>query len=121
MAHTGIFATAAQCETKMGANVAAGGKAEAFINQMCAEIESEVNNACRYNFSDNYAGLNADVRAHLQAIESAYVAIKGISYDMSGYTSRIEAEDMINILWDDLKRHMALLKDRKTTTYMKGA
>ena len=33
---------------------------------------------------------------------------------MSGYTSRTEAEDMINVLRDAALRGMSLLRDKKT-------
>lgn len=121
MAHTGIFATKAECDSKAGENVDSTGWVEANINQWCSEAESFINVICRYNFSDSYAGLNADVKKILTEACSNLVAIYGINYNMSGFTSRVEAEDMINILWARFMQCVAILKDQRNVTYMTGA
>ena len=46
---------------------------------------------------------------------------RGISWDMSGFTSRIEAEDMINILRDIALRNISILRDKKTQDFIIGA
>jgi len=84
-------------------------------------VESFINTATRTNYSDSYASLNADVKRILSEAASNLVAIYGISYDMSGYTSRIEAEDMINILWSRFNQCIAMLMDQKSVTYINGA
>ena len=66
--------------------------------------ESTCNSIARFNFSDVAATLNADVKGLLSDICSSLVAIEAICYDMSGYTSRVEAEDMINVLRDGALR-----------------
>ena len=119
MAHTGIFATKAECDAKAGENVDATGWTEANINAWCLQAESYINCVCRKNYSDVYAaGLNVDVKYLLTEAASNLVAIYGISYNMAGYTSRIEAEDMINVLWERFQQCIELLKDQKTVTYI---
>lgn len=120
MAWTGTFCTEAEIQAKEGANVSAS-VTEAMHNNWIAEIQSYVNTLCRYNFTDEYSSLNADVQGILNMIASCYCAIQGISYDMSGYTSRIEAENMINILMYQMNRALDLIKDQKAVTYMDGA
>lgn len=121
MAHEGIFATKAECDSKVGENVDTTGWTEANINQWCAESESYINCICRYNFSDAYAGLNADIKKILTEASSNIVAIYGIQYNMAGFTSRVEAEDMINILWARFNQCIKILSDQKSVTFMKGA
>jgi len=121
MGHTGIFATLAECTAAAGENVDVTGFTETNINAWCAQIESEVNLRCRYNFSDNYADLNEDVKRILSSIEASFVAIMAVTYNMSGFTTRIEAEDMINVHRDNMLRQMKLLSDMKTREYMKNA
>jgi hypothetical protein len=121
MAHTGIFATTIECGSKAGENIDTTGWTEANINQWCAEAESFINILCRYNFSDNYAALNADVKKILTECCSNLVAIYGISYNMNPFTTRMEAENMINILWARFQQNIELLKDSGSVTYMKGA
>ena len=97
MAHTGIFATSDEILVKAGENYDTS-ITEARINNLCSQVESYINSATRYNWSDDYAGLNADVKGILTLIESNLVAAYIISFNMSGFTSRQEAEDMITLL-----------------------
>ena len=85
------------------------------------QAESEINAATRYNWSDAYSGLNVDVKGILKEAASNLAAIYVIQFDMSGYTSRIEAEDMINVLRDGYLRCLSILRDIKAQTFMMGA
>jgi hypothetical protein len=49
------------------------------------------------------------------------IAVYGISYNMVGYTSRIEAEDMINVLTWRFNSIMKVLQDSKSQVYAIGA
>lgn len=121
MAHSGIFATSDEILVKAGELVDATGATEARINALCLQVESEINCVSRYNWSDAYAGLNADVKGILSECASDMVAIYLIQFNMAGFTSRVEAEDMVNILRDAALRCLALLRDKKTVEFMVGA
>lgn len=121
MVDTGIFATTAEVERKAGANASATSKAEAYVNDYMTQVESQINSLTRYNWSDAYTALNVDVKGILKEVASNLAAIYVIQYDMSGYTSRIEAEDMINVLRDSALRGLAILKQIPTQTFMLGA
>lgn len=118
MADEGIFCTTAEVERKAGANCSAVSKAQAYTNDYVAQAESLINTICRFNFSDSYTTLNVDTRDLLKEIASNLAAIYVISYDMSGFTSRIEAEDMINILRDAALRGLSLLRDKKHSDFL---
>lgn len=121
MAHTGIFATSDEILVKAGKNVESTGSTEARINALCLQAESLINCVTRYNWSDAYSSLNADAKGLLSEVESNIVAIYLIMFDMSGYTSRVEAEDMINVLRDAALRGLALLRDKKVQDFITGA
>lgn len=121
MVDTGIFATTTEIQYKAGANASAVSKAEGYTNVFISQAESMINAMCRYNFSDNYAALNADVKGILKEVASNLAAIYVIQYDMSGFTSRIEAEDMINILRDAALRGLSILRDKKAQDFIVGA
>lgn len=121
MADTGIFATTAEVGYKAGANASATSKAEAYVNSYMTQVESYINAFCRYNFSDNYASLNVDVKGILKDVASSLAAIYVIQYDMSGFTSRTEAEDMINILRDGALRGLSVLRDKKAQDFINDA
>ena len=122
MAHEGIFATLAECTAKAGENVDVTGFVEANINDWCAQAESYINIVARNNFSDGYAGLNADVKRILSEAASNLVGIYAITYNMAGYSSIVEVEDMLNILWARLQQCIDALKsDQKGVTFMNDA
>ena len=121
MADTGIFATTAEVERKAGANASATSKAEAYVNDYMTQVESLINSVTRFNWSDAYSGLNADTKGILKEVASDLAAIYVIQYDMSGYTSRVEAEDIINVLRDSALRGLAILRDKKAQDFINGA
>uniref|UniRef100_A0A6H1ZPY5 Uncharacterized protein n=1 Tax=viral metagenome TaxID=1070528 RepID=A0A6H1ZPY5_9ZZZZ len=121
MVDTGIFATTVEVQYKAGANASAVSNVETYINSFMTQAESLINAVCRYNFSDNYAVLNADVKGILKEVASNLAAIYVIQYDMSGFTSRSEAESMINILRDGALRGLAILRDKKVQEFMTNA
>ena len=121
MADEGIFCTTAEVLRKAGANASATSTAEAYTNDFVAQAESHINCMCRYNFSDNYTSLNADTRDILKEVASNLAAIYCIQYDMSGFTTRIEAEDMINVLRDAALRGLSILRDKKTQDFLNNS
>ena len=121
MADTGIFCTTAEVQRKAGANANSTANTEEYINDFVAQAESFINVATRYNWSDNYSSLNADVKGILKETASNLAAIYVINYDMSGYSSNIEAEDMITVLRDAALRNISILRDKKSETFINGA
>lgn len=122
MVSSGIFCTDADVARKvknMSADIDNGDTAETDV--WIADAESLINCVTRFNWSDAYAGLNADVKCLLRQVASDLVAIYCIVYDMSGFTSRVEAEDMINVLRDSALRGLALLRDKKVEEFMRAA
>jgi hypothetical protein len=120
MAYTGTLCTEAEIVFKEGANVSAS-VTEAHHNMAVAQAESFLVCVTRYNWIDNYASLNEDVKRMLSEAVSNLAAVYSIQYDMSGYSSRVEAEDMMNILWARFLQITQLLTDQNTADYIKGA
>ena len=121
MADTGIFCTGTEVGRKAGAGVNSTAVTEAYTNDFIAQAESYINTATRYNWSDEYAGLNSDVKGILKMAASNLAAIFCIQYDMSGYTSRYEAETMCDILKTVANECIYILRDMKAQTFIKGA
>ena len=105
-------------QRKVGAGASATANVEAYINDFMTQAESEINVVTRNNWSDVYSSLNVDVKGLLKMIASNLAAIYVIQYNMAGYTSRVEAEDMINILRDAALRGMSLLRDKKVEDFI---
>ena len=115
-----IMTTEAEIQQKSGAGVNVAFNT-AMMTAANLRAESTINCVARFNFSDAYAGLNADVKGILSDIASSLVAIEAICYDMAGYTSRTEAEDMINVLRDGALRGLSLIRDKKVQDFINGA
>ena len=121
MADTGIFATTAEVQRKVGANANSTANAEAYINDFMTQAESYINTQCRYNFSDNYSSLNVDVKGLLKMAASAKAAMFVINYDLSGFYILSEAQTRLNVLRDEFMLAMSLLKEQKAVDYINSA
>lgn len=108
--------TSGACVLKAGANVNiafTGTSAQANWDQLIHQAESLLHVATRWNISGAFGSLSGDVVDILDETASNLAAIYAIQYDMSGYTTRTEAEDMINVLRDGALRGISLLRDKK--------
>jgi len=108
MAHTGIFATSDEILVKAGANYSVL-ITEARINALCLQAEAYINTATRYNWSDKYASLNADVKGILADAESNFVSKFIVPFQTSGYTSLEAASLLIDVLWSSFDMDIAML------------
>lgn len=121
MADTGIFATTAEIGYKAGSGKSATSSAEAYTNSYISQAESFINSVTRFNWSDAYSGLNADVKGLLKEAGSNIAAMYVIAYDMGGYNNLAEAQTLLNVLWDRAQLCIKLLEDWKTKDFMSGA
>lgn len=120
MAHTGIFATSDEILVRAGENYDTS-ITEARINDLAAQSESIINVVSGYNWSDAYSGLNADVKRILSSCSAAFCAMHIVAFNMAGYSSRVEAEDIINVQRDSFLRDLSILKDVKKREFMNAA
>jgi len=114
MAETFCTSGAVKLKAGSGAATLTGAQYTELINQ----AESFINCVCRHNFIDTYSGLNSDLKMILEETASNLAAIYNIQYSMAGFTTRIEAEDQLNILWARFVMNIALLKDQKTVDFI---
>ena len=121
MADTGIFCTTAEVQYRTGANASVVSNTELYINSYVAQAESYINCLTRKNWSDVYSGLNVDVKGVLKECASCLAAIDVITYDMSKFTSRAEAELMIKVLFKKSVDCLKVLVDQKVENFITGA
>ena len=125
MVDTGIFATTAEVGYKAGLTASATSIAVDYVNSYMTQVESFINVACKYNFSDAYTTLNVDVKGILKECASNLAAIYCIEYDMSGATAtsleRLDSEDKINILYKRAMDCLKILQDEDIQKWMIGA
>jgi len=117
-----ILTTSAAIIRKAGANASSTITASgAAIQNWCDQSEGLVNVTTRFNWNDSYSTLNVDVKGILDQVTSDIAAMYLIQYDMSGYTSRYEAETMLDVLRDSALRGLSVLRDFKQQTFIQGA
>ena len=121
MADTGIFATTTEVQRKAGANASTTANVEAYINDYVTQAESVINVMTRFNWSDAYTGLNVDVKGILKEAASNLAAMYVVEFDMSGFTSRFEAETMLDVLYERFLSAISLLQDIKQQTFTNDA
>jgi hypothetical protein len=54
----------------------------------------------------------------LADLVASWVAQQIIMYDMSGYTTRTEAQTMLDVLENNIRRAMQILEEDKNKTYL---
>ena len=86
---------------------ASGALLSAFSDQAEGLICSET----RWDFVTNYSSVNTMVKLALQDCCSSLAAIQLINYDMSGYTSKAEAQTMLDVLSSNAQKHLSNLKN----------
>lgn len=120
MVDTGIFATTAEVQRKVGNGVSSTSNVEAFINDYVTQVESMINAVTRFNWTDAFSTLNADTKGLLKEAATNFAAIYVIVYDF-GSVSRVEMEDRINVLRDAGLRALSLLRDQKRKRFIEDA
>ncbi len=114
MTDFGIWTSNAMIQAKAGASANATAKAISATDVYVLDVEAYVNVYTGYNWSDAYGtgtSLNADVQGILHDVTSALCAMYVIQWDMSGFTSRAEAQTMLDVLYDAAQKGLKELKE----------
>lgn len=121
MTDTGIWASSAHVIQKCGAGASTSGASVVYSDSFLEQAESYINCITRYNWTDKWATLNTDVKMILREASSNLAAIYAINFNMAGYSSKEEAELMMNVLKKRFDECIEVLIDQKSETYMLGA
>ena len=103
---------------KAGANVSTA-IVDANYNSFITKGEAYVNDKTRINWNKIYPTLSGAVALLIDDVVSSHAGMACINYDMSGYTSRAEAQTMLDFNYTRVTDGMAELKDKFTTDFMK--
>ena len=97
MAVTSVLSTEAEMDAMAGENVDATGYTEANKTAWGIQAEGFLCALTNYDLVTNVATLVANFKPILSEYVSRYVGMQAILYNMEGFTSRVEAEDMANV------------------------
>jgi len=116
---TWTFCTSGAAIAKAGLNanstITASGAA---LANWSDEAEAYVNALSRVDLVTAYASLTAEGKKIADVIASSHIAQQIIAYDMAGYTSRLEAQTMLDVLENNIDRNTKLIKEGKVKTYL---
>lgn len=117
------FCTSGSAINKAGANanatiVLSGNALAAYSNAAEGEIVNETN----INFLASFASLSttSGIKEALASVCEDKIAMKIINYDMSGFTSRSEAQTMLNVLDNQIKITIGNLKARNNSNSLQA-
>ena len=116
-----ILATSGACILKAGTNVNSiftGEDAEANWEVLIQQAEGFINTATRRDWVTGYSSLISGAKGILEDAASNLAAMYAIQYDMTNYTTRIEAETMLDVLRDGALRDIQILKDKKSEEFL---
>ncbi len=119
MTEEGTLCGQPDVEKYAGTKANATSVAEAYTNVYIKEAEGVIAGILRFDVVTNYTNFNSTSKELLREAAAVYAAIGVIAYDMSGYTSRIEAENMINICWAKWRTIRKIILDQKWLTFAK--
>lgn len=106
--------TSGQVLLKAGENVSTDMLLDTNLNQYINYAEGLVSLNSNYDFVTNWGSISGSIYAQVvKDAVSNLAAIYAINYDMSQYSSRAEAQTMLDVLRDRLVNDLDLLKDKK--------
>ena len=119
MANTFTFTTSGAASIKAGLNVSSAAISGAILGKYSEQAEGQIVLKTRRDWHDGYPVLASGAKAMLDDTTSDLIAMRLIAYDMSGYTSRFEAQTMLDQLRDNANGNMKKLEDFKSDTIRK--
>ena len=121
MAHTGIYATSAECIFKMGNGYDSTNVDEDRINELSLQAENFINVLCHKVLAADAAAFTAlpiGTKYLLSEAASNLVAVYGISYNILDYNSSREAENLINLNWQRFNQIIKLLNEDGASNFV---
>ncbi len=112
------LATSGAIIRKAGDGVSSISTSGAALSEWCDQAEGFVMSETRQDWVADLSSIDANKRGILSEAVSSLAAINLINYDMSGYTSRLEAQTMLDVLRDSATRAINTLKEDKSKTFL---
>ena len=111
------FCTSGAPVFKAGANVSSEVSTSGAILTAYSDMaEGRIVAETRIDWREDYANLPIDIQNALTESCTTLIGNMLIAYDMSGYTSREEAQTMLDLNYDSYNKMLGLLKDFKSIT-----
>ena len=114
---TTTLCTSGAVKLKAGANVSTA-LTDAQYTTLINEAESFMSVNSKYDWVSNYSSLSTQGKAFLEDATASHAAFSAINYNMANYTSRVEAQVMLNTNWNKVVESVNLLRDDKFRSFI---
>ena len=118
MAEQGTLCINADVVLKAGTNVNATAIIEASTNNYIKQAEGFVCLNSEYDWVTNYASVSTIGKEELRNITSSLAAFYAINYDQSGFSSRTEAQVMLDVCWQNVVEGINLINQDNYKTFV---
>lgn len=102
--------------TKIGAGANATASGQDFVRNYARNALATLNCRTTHNWTDEASTLSEDTKYFLTEIISSMAAIDVVNYDVTGYESRLEAQQIIDNLREIVEKYTEELKDTNVQT-----
>lgn len=119
MAEAGTLCINADVEKLAGANASSTADAEAYTNVYIKMVEGHICTRAKYDFVTNYSSISPIGKEFLRQLTAAYSAVMVLNYNMAGYTSRTEAQTMLDVCYSIVSEGMNLIDDDNFVEFIK--
>jgi hypothetical protein len=119
MAFSHVLVTEAELDAMAGENVDTTGWIEANKQAWANQAGGYLCALMSYDLITNVASLTANGKQIFAEYIARYCAINGIAYNMAGFTTRQEAENLIDIHAYRIEKIEKELKNKSTQDYLK--
>ena len=91
------------------------------LAQFSDEAEATINATARYDFTTNWASLDANAKPFLSRIAAALAAIDCIVYNVASFPLSRQAETQLDVLDEQAGKGLSMLKDKNVVTFLGGS
>ena len=109
-----------QAKYKAGWNYDSTNVSSTLIASYINDAEGFISTESLYDWVTNYDKVSSIGKFFLANVTASLAAIYILNYNMSGYTSRTEAQTMLDILWTQVVESLNLLRDQQFRTFVSG-
>lgn len=118
MADLGTFIKNADIQARSGVNANATTKLTAATDLYVVDVEHFINCYIKYDAITNYASMTANAKQILKEAGACLCAMYVINSDMSGFTSRLEAQTMLDVLQYRAMKALDVLNEPSSRAFL---
>lgn len=118
MSWTLSLSSAAIYKAGAGADTNATTSGFTMLTKWSDEAEASLSTLTNRDWVAEYSSVGTNFKGILDDTISSMIAKRIINYNMAGYTTRMEAQVMLDVISDEIRTNLDILKDKDATEVM---